>query len=132
MSCKSLFLALAAVCGLSAQNLVAQMTANVPFPFELQGKTFAAGSYEVQRNTSPDLMTLRNTSTGETVMALVVSRDTKPNGKNALIFEKTGGVYYFRTIVEESSGLAYNAPKSRRQAETAKLHTPEKVFIAAR
>ncbi|MBI2685194.1 MAG: hypothetical protein HYX27_02685 [Acidobacteria bacterium] len=132
MNCKSVLLLMASLCGLPAQTLQTGMVANVPFAFDFQGVTLAAGTYKVCRGSVPSVLVLRNEDTGRSVRALVMSSDDKPGGTNALVFEKAGGTYYFRSVVDHAAGRGLNVPRTRKQVESAKLQPVEKLYIAAR
>jgi hypothetical protein len=132
MNRRMLFLAIAAVSGLAAQTVTSSITAAVPFPFDFQGTAMAAGQYEVVRTTLPNTLSVRNLATGATVRMMTASTSQTADAANALVFEKAGGGYYFRAMLDARTALAYNVSRTRKQVEQASNTTPERVYIAAR
>lgn len=133
MNRRMLFLTLAAVSGLAAQTVNTRLTATVPFPFDLQGKAMAAGRYEVTHSTSlANKLIVRNLATGETVQIFASFTNPVRDAANGLLFDKAGGGYAFRAIVDTRTSLTYNLRPTRKQVEQARNIPAERVYIAAR
>ena len=132
MNRRMLFLAIAAVSGLAAQTVTSRVTATVPFPFDFQGTAMAAGQYEVIRTAMPNTLTVRNLANGATLRIMTASTSQTSNSSNGLVFEKAGGAYYFRSLVDAGTALAYNVHRTRKQVEQARSNAPDRVYIAAR
>lgn len=132
MNRRMLFLTLAAVSGLAAQTISHRLTATVPFPFDFQGKSMAAGRYEVTRTSVPNTLTVRNLATGDTVRIMASSTSQVRDAAHGLLFDKAGGSYYFRAMVDAGTSLTYNLSPTRKQVEQARSIPAERVYIAAR
>lgn len=132
MNRRRLFLTLAAVSGLAAQTINTCLTATVPFPFDLQGKAMAAGRYEVIRTPMANTLIVRNLTTGETVQMFASYTNQVRDAANGLLFDKAGGGYFFRAIVDARTSLTYNLSPTRKQLEQARNIPAERVYIAAR
>lgn len=132
MNRRMLFLTLAAVSGLAAQTVNTRLTATVPFPFDLQDKAMAAGRYEVIRTPVANTLIVRNLTTGETVQIIASYTNQVRDAANGLLFEKAGGGYSFRAIVDARTSLTYNLSPTRKQVEQARSSPAERVYIAAR
>jgi len=127
-----LFLTLAAVSGLAAQTISNRLTATIPFPFDFQGKPMAAGRYEVIRTASPNTLTVRNLTTGQTVQIMTAFTNQVRDAAHGLLFDKAAGAYSFRAMVDAGTALSYNLRPTRKQAEQARNVPTERVYIAAR
>lgn len=132
MNRRMLFLTLAAGSGLAAQTINSRLTATVPFPFDLQGNAMAAGRYEVIRTPMANTLTVRNLTTGETVQMFASYTNQVRDAANGLLFDKAGGGYSFRAIVDARTSLTYNLSPTRKQMEQARSLPAERVYIAAR
>lgn len=132
MNRRMLFLTLAAVSGLAAQTINTRLTATVPFPFDLQGKAMAAGRYEVIRTPVANTLTVRNLTTGETVQMFASYTNQVRDAANGLLFDKAGGGYFFRAMVDARTSITYNLSPTRKQLEQARNIPAERVYIAAR
>ena len=132
MNRRMLFLTLAAVSGLAAQTINTRLTATVTFPFDLQGKAMAAGRYEVIRTPVANTLTVRNLTTGETVQMFASYTNQVRDAANGLLFDKAGGGYFFRAMVDARTSITYNLSPTRKQLEQARNIPAERVYIAAR
>lgn len=132
MNRRTLITILAAVSGLAAQTISSRLIASVPFAFDFQGKPLAAGQYEIIRTSVPNTLIIRNLASGLTLRMMTESTSQSPGGGNGVLFEQTGGGYYFRAMVDASTALTYNVNRSRKQVEAARNAAVEKVYVAAR
>ena len=129
MNVKLIILAVAATCGLAAQT---RLTAQIPFPFEFQGKSLAAGSYEITRTSVPDRIVIRNADTGSALASVSAGTDEKRSAKNGLLFLKAGDSYFLQAVEVAATGAAYNIPRSRKHMEAARNRTAQTIYLAAR
>jgi hypothetical protein len=92
----------------------------------------AAGRYEVIRTPVANTLIVRNLTTGETVQIIASYTNQVRDAANGLLFEKAGGGYSFRAIVDARTALTYNLSPTRKQVEQARSSPAERVYIAAR
>lgn len=87
--------------------------AEIPFPFEAKGRTFAAGKYTVEANTQNGVITLRGEK-GESAMLPTIPAGNPNVAKPAqLVFLKQGGSYTLAggRIVTVGSGFEITRAK---------------------
>lgn len=134
----SFALTLVAFCLLGG-NLFAQsnlkLRAAVPFDFEANGKTFAAGQYEITQ-LEPNYLVLRSLKNHSSALEPTVQRvtESKALGQNALVFHSIQGHYFLAQIATQSSSTAHQLSVSEHEKEMAKAtpnSLPETVSVAA-
>jgi len=116
MKLKILILTAAAL-GLAAQTAPSNMTANVPFAFEVNGKPMPAGSYRLLHSKERPYATVRHTATGRAFLVVV-----KPAGgvrleRVALTFDNLANRYVLTSISDLAGGGSIPVPRSRATRE---------------
>ncbi len=75
-------------------------SADIPFSFVVEGKTLPAGAYLFTESSNATQMTVRNQKTGQTVIAMVITRISAPNEKEAeVVFDVTGNDHYLSEVL---------------------------------
>ncbi len=96
------------------------LTAKIPFDFNVGNQTLPAGTYTVSRAGANNVMIFRNEQSAQSVLLL-----TRPSQGQATIekaqldFRRYGDRYFLSVIKQGFSANCYEAPKSRRERETA-------------
>ncbi len=86
------------MCYAIAQN-VPTVDADIPFSFNVEGKTLPAGPYQFKEGANPDVMVVNNTKTRETVMATVMTRlGSQADRESDLVFDVTGNEHYLSEV----------------------------------
>ncbi len=82
-----------------AQNLPSA-SAEIPFSFIVEGKTLPAGAYLFTESDTPNQMTIRNSKSGQAVIAPVITRISAPNSNEAeVVFDVTGNDHYLSEVL---------------------------------
>jgi hypothetical protein len=93
----------------SAQDRTVQ--AVVPFDFTVGNKLLPSGTYRITSETTPFLVSIRNTEKGTQMMT-----NTTPNGKKSkigmLVFTKYGNQYFLRKVLSSSAQISVELPTS--------------------
>jgi hypothetical protein len=105
----------------SAPHALAQSTAvaevTIPFTFQTDHQTFAAGTYRIDRE-SGQIVLLRGSgdSSGLILMHEAVALNPSDHGK--LVFDHYGNKYFLRQIWTAGTTIGLECPKSRAEKET--------------
>ncbi|MBL8187297.1 MAG: hypothetical protein JNK38_04785 [Acidobacteria bacterium] len=91
----SLFIAMAAI---GFAGLGTKLTADIPFDFAVNGKTLAAGKYDVTNGAAPGSLIIRNQDTKAAATVLVRKEDAKQIGKALLTFRRYGAQYFLGSV----------------------------------
>lgn len=91
----SLFIVLAAI---GFAGLGTKVTADIPFDFAVNGKTLAAGKYDVTNGSSPNSVIIRNQNTGSAATVIVRKEDAKQISKALLTFRRYGNQYFLGSV----------------------------------
>ncbi len=102
--------------GVSA-SAQAQVTADIPFDFNVGSKTLPAGKYKVNKqNTNSLSIVVRNTEQTPTAMAL--SNNLVTTGKNEqskLVFHRYGNQYFLAEVIIRGNQNGYELPTSKAE-----------------
>jgi hypothetical protein len=114
-----------------------EQTATIPFSFNVGGKTFPAGQYNVKRlNPQSDKAALAITSVDGRMSRVVLTTPILANSVQEsakLIFNRYGGQYFLAQVWTPADATGLELPKSRSEREWARNvgeHAPERVAIA--
>lgn len=91
----SLFIVLAAI---GFAGLGTKMTADIPFDFAVNGKTLAAGKYDVTNGAAPNSVIIRNQDTGSAAVVIVRKQDAKQMGQAQLTFHRHSNKYFLDSV----------------------------------
>lgn len=116
MNTKFSFLTIIAACALSAAP--GDITANVPFPFEFNGKAMPAGKYQI-RPSADRRYTMATHANGPTVMFASDPTSGVAISNSNLQFQPVGGRYVLTAFVEKSTGALRKLPVARNIKESA-------------
>ncbi|MBI2685195.1 MAG: hypothetical protein HYX27_02690 [Acidobacteria bacterium] len=121
----------AATLSLTAQS-ANKVSANIWFPFEVNGVSLPAGNYHVSRSENPKLITISNPKTSKRIMVLATPAAYDKYGPAKLTFDVIGTRYFLKSVTERASGMVHEVPQSRRSKELISAAKPEVVVLAAR
>jgi hypothetical protein len=125
-------LVLALTPALSAQSV--RLTADIPFEFSVGNATLPAGSYRVTPTGTPEILTIRNESSGARALALASSigdGEQRRTGQAEFVFNRYGGQYFLSRIVDGYLGSSKQFAVSRTERELAKTASVNRVQIVA-
>lgn len=123
---KSLSLILLAGLLLAASNsfATAQLaTANIPFSFIVEGKTYPSGSYRISLNDAESTVTLQNEKANmPAVLALILTRlSRRPENTAEVIFDVVGKDHYLSEIyVPNMDGFYFKSATGKHTHEIVK------------
>jgi hypothetical protein len=106
---------------LAAGNWV--IVADIPNAFLLDGKTLPSGQYEFQEDTSnPEVVRVRNISTGKETMALSMSRLAPREGiQSAVVFDHVGDQFYLSELhLANTDGFYFKGAPGKHTHTTVK------------
>ena len=128
MNAKAAILSFAAACALSAAP--GDITANVPFPFEFNGKAMPAGNYQIRPSTDRHFLVAIH---AKGPMFLFAAEPTSgvTIAQSILQFQPVAGRYVLSAIVDKSTGAFMKLPVSRAAKEMTAQATPVTVPITA-
>jgi hypothetical protein len=109
----------------SAQSHEYVMKVNVPFEFQVNGKTLPAGDYVIRRDlTTPDLLRIQSPERNIWVSVHTIPhRDWEERSRPCLIFNKYGENHFLNEVRTPARSEGYVLIKSkaeRRQEQVAK------------
>lgn len=128
MNTKLSFLTLIAACALSAAP--GDITANVPFPFEFNGKAMPAGEYQI-RASADRRYTMATHANGPTVLFATDPTSGVAIANSNLQFQTVGGRYVLTAFIDKSTGALRKLPVTRNVKETASTTNTVAVRITA-
>jgi hypothetical protein len=113
-----------------------QQTANIPFSFNVDGKTFPAGLYNVTRlNPQSDKAALAiksaDGSMSKVVLAMPVQAG-RPQESAKLVFSRYGDQYFLSQVWTPADNTGLELPKSRAEKTLARnlKDAPERMTVA--
>ncbi|MBI1764072.1 MAG: hypothetical protein HYR56_21820 [Acidobacteria bacterium] len=96
------------------------MTAKIPFDFNIGSQRLPAGTYTVSRANAAGVLIVRNDQTAKSVAVITnAGQRSTPNEKAQLDFRRYGDQYFLSSVKQAFTGNYFEAPKSRRERETA-------------
>ncbi|MDT4954156.1 MAG: hypothetical protein QOJ02_2294 [Acidobacteriota bacterium] len=113
-----------------------QQTANIPFSFNVDGKTFPAGLYSVTRlNPQSDKAALAIKSADGSISQVVLTMPVqagKPQESAKLVFSRYGEQYFLSQVWTPANNTGLELPKSRAEKTLARnaQAAPERTTIA--
>lgn len=120
-----------------AQSAAREQTANIPFSFTVGDKTFAAGTYTIERvnprvDASP--LVIKSQDGSSTKMVLTTSvHAAKAQSSSRLVFNRYGDQYFLAQVwaQADTSGLEFPRSRSERTllARDSRERVPEQVAI---
>lgn len=135
-----IFLMFVALSLFAAINIHAQsssrQTANIPFSFNVEGKSFPAGLYSVTRlNPQSDKAVLMIKSADGKVSKVVITQPVQAGGPQEsakLIFSRYGDDYFLSQVWTPADNTGLELPKSRAEKTVARnaQGAPERMSIA--
>jgi hypothetical protein len=123
----TLILMLVGLMGLANAQSSSTIKARVPFNFVVNGRTMAAGEYEIEV-VGPDGRTLSIGSGKQHAYAFSVPKQS-PNAskETALVFHRYGG-RYFLTGIRRAGENGYQLPTGKLELELQARNVPEQDF----
>jgi hypothetical protein len=113
-----------------------QQTANIPFSFNVDGKTFPAGLYSVTRlNPQSDKAALAIKSADGSMSQVVLTMPVqagKPQESAKLVFSRYGEQYFLSQVWTPANNTGLELPKSRAEKTLARnaQAAPERTTVA--
>jgi len=108
------------------------LKADVPFDFTVDGRQYAAGSYELA-TINPDGLVLRNAKTGQAALIPLSSRTDPAAGVHSAIpqlsFVVSDGRGSLR-MISDPEGHNWRVPVSKRELEASRKPEAKKVVVA--
>lgn len=130
----SLFVALTAV---GIAGLGTSLKTNIPFNFNVAGKTLPAGKYVVTNGTARGTLIIRNAEKSDAVITIVQSAEGKGDSKASLTFRRYGNQYFFASVTDGDKTSEALVSKAERAAARGGDHLameiakPELITISA-
>ena len=128
MNAKTIIFALAAACALSAAP--GDISANVPFPFEFNGKAMPAGKYTIRASADRHFHTAIHAN-GPMFMLAADPASGVSIAQSMMHFQSAAGRHVLTAFVDKSTGAFMKLPVSRAAKEMAAKATPVTVAITA-
>jgi len=97
------------------------LKADVPFPFQVEGKTLPAGAYDFKIDTSADTVQVESSAPGAGAVALIITRLAAPphpgsNEHAHIVFDKVGTTYTLSELWEPGTdGVLVHATKGKHE-----------------
>lgn len=104
----------------SSLGLSAQMTAKVPFAFEINGRQMPAGKYDLKASADLPYATFRHSDTGRGFLVVVGPSSAVKLNRSVLTFLSQPDRYILTTITDKTTGNAMPLPRGKAARETAK------------
>jgi hypothetical protein len=102
-----------ALTGLSlAQQPNCRLVADIPFDFDVGNQHFAAGPYMFAIDYDDPVVTVRNTATGQTAMALSIPGDDEQAGNPVAVFDVIGGQHTLADLKAPGRAVGFAEPKT--------------------
>jgi hypothetical protein len=112
--------AVMAAVALTTNSAMAEKHLNVPFNFTVDGQTWPAGMYQVSKNSSGNLATLKSLDTMKSVSFVLRPGDAAPTDNRVLLnFENVGETRALRTLQYG----ALTSPRFDRENKRAEFGT---------
>ena len=104
-----------------ALSVFAQMgglvSATIPFAFNINGVTMAAGSYNIRRLNTPDVMTIQDSENKKSASFICRQEMTpKSDGKSQLVFHRYGNQYFLSEVQDNGATKKLGKSKAERVA----------------
>ncbi|MBI2685193.1 MAG: hypothetical protein HYX27_02680 [Acidobacteria bacterium] len=131
MTCKLLFLTAAATISLAAEDATKKISANIWFPFDVNGVAMAAGKYEVVRTGHAPILTIRDVASRKSVMIVTAGSGASPIGTTLLTFHRHGDLYVLASVTDGRAGTVLGVAQSRKVKEIALTSRPEIITAPA-
>ena len=93
------------------------VSATIPFAFNINGVTMAAGSYNIHRLNTPDMMTIQNLKNKKSASFICRQEMTPKNEeKSQLVFHRYGNQYFLSEIHDNGATKKLGKSKAERVA----------------
>ena len=124
-----MFLALGAafVCGSALDAQSNDLSAKVPFAFQVGGKDFAAGRYVVREHGYLGIPSVQNAVTGQTVFVAGANHALTQVGPPRLVFHCYAGSTCFLAEIRPASGPGSNVAMTKAEKEIANSDQPREM-----
>lgn len=99
------FLATAVIAAtvLTTNTAMAQKRLNVPFNFTVDGQNWPAGVYEVEKDSSGEVVTLRSIDATKSAAFIMHAGDPEPTDRRVMLkFDDAGSIHALRSVQYES------------------------------
>ena len=110
----------AASLGLAAQSSYPQVTAEVAFAFEMNGRQMPAGNYALQYSAEGSYATIRHAETGRRFFFAFNNTSGVRLDQSVLTFLRHSDRYVLNAISDKANGNVINLPRGRAAKEMAK------------
>jgi hypothetical protein len=95
--------AVIAATALTTNTAMAQKRLNVPFNFTVDGQNWPAGVYEVEKDSSGEVVTLRSIDASKTASFIMHAGDPEPTDRRVMLkFDDAGSIHALRSVQYES------------------------------
>lgn len=111
--------------GLEAQSI--NLHAVVPFAWEANGHLLNAGDYQIAKNASSPVITMRNNDTGKGMFVLASPGSANRNTPTRLVFHRYGNQYFLAQIVGPGSTVS-TVPVSNEE-RAAQAEQPREMAV---
>lgn len=114
----ALYLAIGAILGSAAKANAADLRVNVPFDFEVNGKTLPAATYLIRDGLPGSKSALLFVTRGTGAVAVVNQFDSSVAG-NKLVFHKIGDEYFLSDVVRPDGSMHFAPSKAEKKLAAA-------------
>lgn len=114
----ALYLAIGAILGSAAKANAEELRVNVPFEFEVNGKTLPAATYIIRDALPNSKSALVFVSQGTGAVAVANQIDTSVTGSK-LVFHKIGDEYFLSDVVNLDGTLHFAPSKAEKKVTAA-------------
>jgi hypothetical protein len=91
--------------------------ATIPFSFQTDHQTFAAGTYRIVRE-SDHVVLLKGPGTSNGLIMMNDTVNLRPADHGKLVFDRYGNKYFLRQIWTAGDSTSLECPKSRAEKQT--------------
>ncbi len=99
-----------------AAGLSSTVVANIPFDFNVAGKTLPAGKYTVAKASTQGILIIKNVEKGLAAGVIGQNADGKNDGKAELQFRRYGNQYFLASVTDGNNTSEMLMTKTERKA----------------
>ncbi|MEK7830915.1 MAG: hypothetical protein AAB401_07510 [Acidobacteriota bacterium] len=99
-----------------AAGLGTTVIANIPFDFNVSGKTLPAGKYTVSKGATQGVLIIQNAEKGTSAVTIGRGADSKNDGKASLGFRRYGNQYFLASVTDGNKASEMPVTKAERNA----------------
>ncbi|MBL8190427.1 MAG: hypothetical protein JNK38_20590, partial [Acidobacteria bacterium] len=118
-----------------AAGLTTKVTADIPFDFNVGGKTLPAGKYTVAKGTTQGLLIIQDSEKGASAGVIAQTSTANMDGKATLQFRRYGNQYFLASVSDGNNTNEIPVTKAERKTRNgdnlAMELKPEIVTVSA-